>query len=134
MLNYLLQIVVVPIALLLGMTASLYLGARLRRRQPEEEKDEGQGDPHRDALITLDQHNVRPGAIFFLLLVVMVLCSMLAGYRMGAAAQWNGLHRLAFVTVLALTYFVIIDLEYPRVGVLNLTDIDAVMVNVRKSL
>ena len=74
------------------------------------------------------------GGIFVLLMAVMLLCSALAGFRMGSSNEKIRLHRLAFVVVLALTYFMIIDLEYPRVGLINVTGIDAVLEQVRGTL
>jgi hypothetical protein len=75
-----------------------------------------------------------PAAVFFLLIVVLALCSILAGYRVGISAQWSRLHRASFVLILAVTYYVIIDLEYPRVGLIRVDSIDDLLRQLRASM
>lgn len=75
-----------------------------------------------------------PGAVFVLLVLVLILCAMLAGFRLGSTAHWSGLHRLSFVVILALTYYFIIDLEHPRLGLITVSDIDLMLVQVRQSM
>lgn len=70
-----------------------------------------------------------PLQVSLLLLLVMVLCSVLAGYRMGTGDRTGTLHRLAFVIVLALTYYAIVDLEYPRVGFIRVEAFDQLLVD-----
>ena len=65
-----------------------------------------------------------PLQVSLLLLMVMILCSILTGYRMGGSDRAGRLHRIAFVCVLALTYYAIMDLEYPRVGLIRVDSFD----------
>lgn len=45
------------------------------------------------------------------------------------------MHTIAFVVILALTVYVIRDLEFPRLpGLVGMNDIDNVMVDLRKSM
>ncbi len=78
-----------------------------------------------------------PIVVFILLMVVLTLCSLLAGYRMSGSSKsthWTGLHRMSFVLILAITYYVIVDLEYPRVGLIRVDSYDQILVQVRQSM
>ncbi len=43
-------------------------------------------------------------------------CALIAGHGMSAAPERNWLHMVSFALVLSTTVFVIVDLEFPRVG------------------
>jgi hypothetical protein len=74
-----------------------------------------------------------PAVIYVMLAAVCVAGALLAGYAMAAAGR-SWLHTLAFVVVMALTVWVIIDLEFPRAGFIRLDSFDEAMVNVRQSM
>jgi hypothetical protein len=62
--------------------------------------------------------------------VLVLVCALLAGYAMGAdGAARSWVHVAGFAAVLALTIYLIIDLEYPRLGFIRLTRYDQVLVN-----
>jgi hypothetical protein len=44
------------------------------------------------------------------------------------------LHSTGFALALAVAVYVIIDLEYPRMGLIRMTDSDQVLVELRKSM
>jgi hypothetical protein len=44
------------------------------------------------------------------------------------------LHSIAFAVVLSVTAYVIIDLEYPRLGFIQVSDSDQVLVDLRRSM
>ena len=46
----------------------------------------------------------------------------------------NGLHKVGFALVVALTVYVIIDIEYPRLGWIRIDAVDQVLINVRASM
>lgn len=75
-----------------------------------------------------------PGSIFGLLVVVMLLCQTLAGYRLATKSSWTALHRITFAVILAVTYYVIIDLEYPRFGLIRVDEIDRLLQDLRQSM
>jgi hypothetical protein len=66
--------------------------------------------------------------------VVALLASVLVGYAMSAAARRNLLHAMLFSAAVTLTIFVILDFEYPRVGLIRLDSSDQVMVELQESL
>ena len=66
---------------------------------------------------------------------LMLVGSLLTGYGMASSKSRNWMHTVAFVVILALTVYVIRDLEFPRLpGLVGLNEIDNVMVDLRKSM
>jgi hypothetical protein len=75
-----------------------------------------------------------PVVIFAMLGVVALACSLFAGYDMSVRSRWHTIHSFAFALVLSVTVYVIIDLEYPRLGLVRMVDSDEVLVSLRKSM
>jgi hypothetical protein len=75
-----------------------------------------------------------PTIIFILLFVLALLCSVLVGYGMAGSKQRNWLHLAAFAVVTAISIYVILDLDYPRAGVIRLDAYDQVLVDVRTNM
>lgn len=76
-----------------------------------------------------------PTIIFVMLAGLMLISSLLAGYGMASVKSRNWTHTIAFAVILALTVYVIRDLEYPRLpGLVGLNEFDNVMVDLRKSM
>jgi Na+-driven multidrug efflux pump len=78
---------------------------------------------------------IHPPLIVFLMLATLAFASsLLAGYAMGAGKARSPFHRFAFALVLAATVYVIVDLEYPRLGFIRIDSADSVLADVRKSM
>jgi hypothetical protein len=75
-----------------------------------------------------------PSVVFILLGVLALACALFAGYDMAVRRRLNPLHSLAFALVLSVTVYVIVDLEYPRVGLIQVTDSDQLLSDLRKSM
>lgn len=75
-----------------------------------------------------------PAVIFWLLFVLGLGCSLLAGYDMADIRSPSWTHRLAFAAIMSLTFYVILDLEYPRQGLIRLDAADAVLVDLRQGM
>lgn len=75
-----------------------------------------------------------PLIIFFMLGTLTLACSLFAGFDMAARPRLNFLHSTGFALVLAVTVYIIIDLEYPRVGMIRMTDSDQALVDLRNSM
>ncbi len=76
-----------------------------------------------------------PTIIFVMLAGLMLVGSLLAGYGMASGKSRNWMHTVAFVLILALTIYVIRDLEFPRLpGLVGLNDFDNVLVDLRTSM
>jgi hypothetical protein len=66
-----------------------------------------------------------PRLIFAILLILGLVCSLLAGYVLATTeTRHTRLHLGAFAVVVALTIYVIFDLDYPRFGLIQLTYAD----------
>ena len=78
---------------------------------------------------------VHPPLITFAMLGALTLaCSLFAGYDMAIRRHLNVLYSIAFAVVLSVTAYVIIDLEYPRLGLMQVSDSDKVLVDLRRSM
>jgi hypothetical protein len=75
-----------------------------------------------------------PTFIFGALFVVALLASVLVGHAMSAAAHRNLIHAMVYAAAVTLTISVILDFEYPRVGLIRLDFSDQVLVELRESL
>jgi hypothetical protein len=75
-----------------------------------------------------------PAIIFELLIGLGLICSLLAGYAMAGGRQRSWAHAIGFAAVFALTVYVILDLEYPRRGLIRVDDLDQVLIDLRASM
>jgi hypothetical protein len=60
-----------------------------------------------------------PVAIYMMLFVLTLVGAVLAGFSMGAGSRRSWLHMLSFAVTMTLTIYVIIDMEYPRLGLIK---------------
>jgi hypothetical protein len=78
---------------------------------------------------------IHPPPIIFAMIIVLSLASaLLAGYGMGDSKTRSWLHIIGFSTVMALTVYVIIDIEYPRAGLINVAGSDQVLIELQESI
>ena len=75
-----------------------------------------------------------PPAVWVMLGGLTLVCSVLVGYDLGGGGRRNWLHLLTFALLFSLTLYVIIDMEYPRVGLIRVTAMDRVLQDVRDSM
>jgi hypothetical protein len=74
-----------------------------------------------------------PGVIFGLLFALALLSAVLAGYSAaGKPRDW--IRILVFASTLAGAVYVILDLEYPRLGLIRVDSFDHVLIDVRQSM
>ena len=69
-----------------------------------------------------------------MLVVIAFVSAFLLGRTMSANKTRPRLHMLAYAGVLALTIYVIIDLEFPRLGLIRVDGADRVLVEVREGM
>ncbi len=82
--------------------------------------------------MTLKLH---PPAIIYALLTLLVLAgALLAGYGMGAGKVRYWFHSLAFVLVITMALYVILDFEFPRIGLIHIGGFDHVIIELRESM
>ncbi len=75
-----------------------------------------------------------PTVVFALLFGLAIGCSLLAGYGMAGGQRRSWTHIIGFAGVLALTVYVIMELEYPRLGLIRVDDTDRLLMDLRQSI
>ena len=75
-----------------------------------------------------------PRILFGLLFVLGLGCSVLAGFGMAESRSPSWIHMVGFAAVTAMTVYVILDMEYPRLGFIRVDDLDDVLVQLRQSM
>ncbi|NOT56572.1 MAG: DUF4239 domain-containing protein [Deltaproteobacteria bacterium] len=75
-----------------------------------------------------------PPAIFALLFGLALVASLFAGYGMAGDTSRSWLHMLGFALVMAVSVYVIIDLEFPRLGFIRVDAFDQALVELRASM
>lgn len=75
-----------------------------------------------------------PPIIFAMIVALSLAAAILAGYGMGGSKSRSWIHIIGFATVMALTVYVIIDIEYPRAGLISVADSDHVLIELRESM
>lgn len=78
--------------------------------------------------------NHPPLPVFLLLPMLSLIGSLLVGYDSSSNKRRRWLHSMAFAAVMSLTVYVIIDLEFPRLGLIRITTADQVLIDLRKSM
>lgn len=77
----------------------------------------------------------RPPAVIFGMLIVLALVSaLIAGHGMAVAKTRHWLYPLAYALVMSVTLYVILDLEFPRLGLIRVDAVDQLLVDVRASM
>lgn len=83
---------------------------------------------------TLALHQHLPALIFALLVGISLLSGLLAGYAMAKRRSRSWLHVLLYAVVVAVTIFTVLDLEYPRFGLIRLDAADKALIELRDSI
>lgn len=78
---------------------------------------------------------IHPPLIVYAMLIGLALASaLLAGYQSAAERGYDWLHKVGFAAIVAFTVYVVLDIEYPRLGWIRLDAIDQVLVNARAAM
>ena len=83
---------------------------------------------------TIALHTHLPPLIFGLSICVALLSGLLAGYDMARRKSRSWFHGLLYAVVIAITIFTVIDLDYPRFGLIRLTAADNALIQLRDSI
>ena len=75
-----------------------------------------------------------PVVIFALLAVVALISALLAGYGMAGSTKRSWVHMIGYAAITAGAVYVILDLEYPRLGLIRIDAADQVLVDLRQSM
>jgi hypothetical protein len=69
-----------------------------------------------------------------MLALMACAAAFMAGHGMSGSKARSWIHSLGFAATLAVTVFVIIDMEYPRLGFVRVDSFDQVLVDLRQSM
>lgn len=75
-----------------------------------------------------------PAIIYWMLIALGVAAAILAGYQTAGEKDYDWPHKIGFAAMVALTVYVIFDIEYPRLGFVRIDAIDRVLVEVREGM
>ena len=78
--------------------------------------------------------NHPPIVIFALLAVLALVSATLVGYGTAANKHRNWFHHVIFALAISLAIYVIVDLEYPRLGLIKVDSADQALVDVGASM
>lgn len=82
--------------------------------------------------VALETHP--PAAIYVTLAVLIIGATLLAGYEMGTVPRRNWTYMLAYSVIIALAICLIVDLEFPRSGLIRVDAADHVLVDLRQKM
>jgi len=83
-------------------------------------------------LVALQTHPPLP--IYITLLLLALGSSIVAGFGMGDAGKRPWLHTLVYAAALTITVYTIIDLEFPRIGIIRVDRYDQTLIDQRNSM
>ena len=72
-----------------------------------------------------------PSLIFYLLIFIALISSLLAGYGMAKRKTRSLLHMILFAACISATIFAVTDLEHPRSGLIRVNDADRTLVELQ---
>ena len=78
---------------------------------------------------------IHPPLLIYAMLIGFALASaVLSSYQSAGEKGYDLVHKIGFAGIVALTIYVILDIEYPRLGLVRLDAIDQLLVNVRAGM
>lgn len=88
--------------------------------------------------ITTTRHATRmshpPAVIFVMLGLLGMLAAVLVGFSSAESAHRSWLHSIVFCAVIAIMGYVVIDLEFPRLGLIRVDAADTTLVELRAEM
>lgn len=83
---------------------------------------------------TLAMHMHPPAIIFFMLFALALISALLTGYSMAVGKMRSWLYRLCFAFIIAVSIYVILDMEFPRAGFIQVDAFDQALVELRERM
>lgn len=75
-----------------------------------------------------------PAIVFVMLFGLALAASLMAGYGMTGSRTRSWFHMLGFALVMAAAVYVILDIEYPRLGLIRVDAFDQALIDLRESM
>lgn len=83
---------------------------------------------------TMASYTHPPSIIFVMLFALALAGALLAGNGTAGAKSRSWIHVLGFAFAIAVSFYIILDLEYPRVGLIRIDAFDQALVSLRESM
>jgi len=78
--------------------------------------------------------NHPPSVVYVLLISITLACAFLAGYAFGPGQAKHRIAMISFSAIMSFSIYVIIDLEFPRFGLIRISGEDVVLEQVRDTM
>jgi hypothetical protein len=75
-----------------------------------------------------------PTIVFAMLFMVALASALLAGHGLAGGKGRNWLHMVGFAAIIAVVVYVILDLEFPRLGLIRVEAFDHALVELLRSM
>jgi hypothetical protein len=75
-----------------------------------------------------------PAVIFVMLGLLTLMSALLAGFAMSGSKARSWIHMFGFAAIMSITVYVILDLEFPRLGFIRVDATDQVLIELRESM
>jgi len=75
-----------------------------------------------------------PLIIFGMLMMMSLVTALLVGYQMAGLEKRSWLHVALFIITISLTCYVILDIEYPRIGLIRMDATDVILRDLREGM
>jgi len=75
-----------------------------------------------------------PVVVFVMLFGLALAASLLAGFGMTGSKMRSWFHMLGFALVMTIAVYVILDIEYPRLGLIRVDAFDQTLIDLRESM
>lgn len=73
----------------------------------------------------------QPFSVFIILILLAMVCSLFAGYGMAVGKSRSWVHFIGFTAAFVICIYIILDMEYPRVGIININSMDYLLTDLR---
>jgi hypothetical protein len=73
----------------------------------------------------------QPLSVFIVLIILALVCSLFAGYGMSLGKSRSWVHFIGFTVAFVISIYVIIDMEFPRMGLININSMDYLLTDLR---
>jgi hypothetical protein len=75
-----------------------------------------------------------PSIVYAMLVALALAAALLSGYQSASEKTYDWVHKLGFAAIVAFTVYVIIDIEFPRLGWVRIDAIDQFLVGLRAGM
>ncbi len=75
-----------------------------------------------------------PHIIYLMLVMLLLTSSLIAGHGLAGSKSRSWIHMISFAVIMSATVWLIIDLEYPRIGLLRIEPEDRVLADLREMM